>query len=194
MQCLSPGMIFRLHSNRMLLEDVGGDDEALHLGGPLVYLGYSRIAIVALGWHVAHVTHATQHLDASVRVGGGCLGGRELGHGRLLGVGLACTLESGGLKAHGHVCQLELDCLELADRLVECFPVLRILRSTFERCRGDAERLSGDADATTVQSRHGDLEACSLWTQHAVARHAHLVEDEVTCGGGPYAQLVLLLA
>ena len=47
----------------MLLERGCGDDEALHLGGALVYLGYSRVAVVALGRHVANVTHAAEHLS-----------------------------------------------------------------------------------------------------------------------------------
>ena len=90
-------------------------------------------------------------LDASVRVGRGGLGGGELGHGGLLGVGLAPRLEDGGavreeprgLEARRHVRQLELDRLELCDRLVEGLAVLRVLGGALEGGRRDAERLPG---------------------------------------------------
>ena len=95
------------------------------------------------GWWAAG---GAAHLDASVRVGGGGLGGSELRHSGFLGVGLACPLEDGGavreeprsLETHRHVSQLELDRLELGDGLVEGLAVLRILGGTLERCRGDA--------------------------------------------------------
>jgi hypothetical protein len=49
-------------SDGVLLEGGRRDDEALHLRGTFVYLGYSRVAVVALSRHLANVTHAAKHL------------------------------------------------------------------------------------------------------------------------------------
>jgi len=99
-----------------------------------------------------------------VRVGRGGLGGGELGQGGLLGVGLAPRLEDGGavreeprcLEARRHVRQLELDRLELCDRLVEGLAVLRVLGGALEGRRRDAERLAGRRRAR--QAEAGRLE------------------------------------
>ena len=53
----------RQASGRHLLEELARDDEALDLGGALVDLGDSRVAVVALGRHLGHVPHATKHLE-----------------------------------------------------------------------------------------------------------------------------------
>ena len=66
----------------MLLERGSRDDETLHLGGALVYLGYSRVAVVALGRHLAHVAHAAEHLRSG-RMGVGEGVGRMGGWHRL---------------------------------------------------------------------------------------------------------------
>jgi hypothetical protein len=47
----------------VFLEHVAGDDQVLDLAGPFVYLSDAGVAVEALSGHVAHVAHASQHLQ-----------------------------------------------------------------------------------------------------------------------------------
>mmetsp|Transcript_14879 Transcript_14879/g.50071 ORF Transcript_14879/g.50071 Transcript_14879/m.50071 type:complete len:283 (+) Transcript_14879:167-1015(+) len=189
-------------SGRHLLEELARDDEALDLGGALVDLGDSRVAVVALGRHLGHVPHATKHLDARVRVRSRRLGSGQLGHGRLLCVRRLSVLEVSRamreqhrrLVPDGHVGEQELDRLVLGDGRVERLARLRVMRRRLERRARDAERLRRDANPPTVERRHGDLESGAERAEHRVLWDAAALEDEVARAGGSDAELVFLLA
>ena len=58
----------------------------------------------------------------------------------------------------------------------------------------DALGLGCDADATTVQGGHSDLESHALRAQQILLRDGGVLEDDVAGGGGADAELLLLLA
>src|SRR5207302_8302039 len=78
--------------------------------------------------------------------------------------------------------------------LAELLAVLRVGDGVFEGAAGHAEHLCADADATLVQRLDGDLVALAGLAQDVLLRHAAVFEDQLARGGGPDAELVLLLA
>ena len=137
---------------------------ALDLVRALVDLRDLGVAHVALDGVLADVAVAAEHLDRLDRDGHRGVGGEQLGHrGVLAAVGLvAVDLRArlveqlaGGGRARLHVGELELDPLELVDRLAElaCARARRRRRSRWRpaRCRRPGRRRRG-ASASSVPS------------------------------------------
>mmetsp|Transcript_45757 Transcript_45757/g.109121 ORF Transcript_45757/g.109121 Transcript_45757/m.109121 type:complete len:239 (+) Transcript_45757:205-921(+) len=172
--------------DRHLLEDVAGDHETLHLRGTLVDLRDACVAVVPLDRVVGDVARTAQNLHRLMGAEGGSLGRRELRHRRLLDVRLAHVLELRGpprqqprlFDAHGHVRDLELDGLQLGDRLPEGDACLRVLHRGLQRRLRDPERLCGDADPPPVERLHGDLKAHARGAKHVLLLHADILQDQ----------------
>ena len=99
--------------------------------------------------HVGDVAHAPEDLDGLVGGEGRGLGRAKLGHGRVLGVGEARVFpgsgapreEARGLELAGHLGDLELDGVQIRQRLAEGRAVRRVGRGDVERRLADAQRL-----------------------------------------------------
>ena len=130
------------------------------------------------------------------------LGGEELGHSGIGGVGDAVVFlvvcraaeQTGGLHLGLEVGHLELRVLELADALAELFALLGVLDGLVHSTLGDAEGLAGDTDTATVEGLHGEAEALAQLTQLAVFRDAAVLEDKLGGGAAADTHLLLLLA
>ena len=117
-------------------------------------------------------------------------GGEELGHSGLhvaafpAVVGGCCELgqQPGCLATRGHVRQLGLDRLVLADRLAHRLAHLRIRRRLLERGVGDAHAPGGDVDPAEFQSPNRLVEALAFLAADQVV-HRHLVVFEHQFGG-----------
>ena len=98
------------------------------------------------------------------------------------------------LDAALHLGELELDRLDLGDRLAERVALLRVAHGLVERRAHHAERLGRDADAAGVEHAHRDLEALALGAQALFHRHPQVLERERDRVGAAQAHLVLGLA
>src|SRR5205085_11936639 len=90
-----------------------------------------------------------------------------------------------------HVCELELDRLELIDRLAECDPLARILRRAIGRSLRDPDRLRGSAQPRALERRKSDGKALAFCPDHVLGRHAYVLEDRRAGGRALDAELVL---
>src|SRR4051812_11345104 len=107
------------------LEHLVGDHHLLDLAGALVDLGDGGVAEVALDVVLLGVAVAAMDLQRLVGDALRHLGGEELGLRRLEGVALAAVLgpgrlpgeEAGGVDLRRHVREVELDRLEIRQRL-----------------------------------------------------------------------------
>src|SRR3990172_6859721 len=112
------------------------DHQALDLGGPLVDRGHPDIPQVALHRVFPDVAVPAQYLHRRVARAVPGLGGEDLGHRRLLRIRDGPFLQArgaeneqlGGIDLGRGIGELPLDRLEIADRLPELAPVLRVLR------------------------------------------------------------------
>src|SRR5215218_1321982 len=184
------------------LEDPVGDHHLLDLAGPLVDLEDARVAEEALDVVLLGVAIAAVDLESLVGDPLRHLGGEELGLRRFEGEALLVLLRPGGLPGHQasgvdlgrHVGQVELDGLELGELLVELLALLGVGQGLLERALGDAHGLRGDADASAVQSGHGDLEALPFLAQAPARRDAAVVEGKLGGSRGIHPQLELVRA
>ena len=178
------------------------DDHFLNLRGSLVDLGDLGIPHHALYGVVPGIAIASEELYRPPGHLTGSLGGEQLGHGRLGGIGLPGVLDGGrpvdqhpGSVHPGlHLCQHKLSVLELGDGSAELAPILDVLHRLVDGTLGDAQCLSGDADAPTVQGHHGNLEALVELAQQVLLGHFHVLEHQLAGGGGADAHFLLVTA
>src|SRR4029079_1064715 len=90
--------------------------------------------------------------------------------------------------------QLELDALELGQRLAGLLALFRVLRRVLDRVDRQAEHLRPDADAAFVERLDRDLVPLADLAQHRGFRHAAVFEDELAGARRANAELVFLLA
>src|SRR5262249_54864665 len=128
-------------SRAVPLDQLAGDDDALHLVGALADHQQRRVAVEPLDRKLLGIAVAAvdaHRLDAVLERG---LGGGELGHAGFHVAALAPVVrargtlgeQARGLEPRRHVGELELDRLMLADRLAEGFAHLRIGDRLLER-------------------------------------------------------------
>jgi hypothetical protein len=141
-------------------------------------------------------------LHAFVADAAGGFAGVELGHGGfhrdlLPGVfdaSRAHRQQPCGVELRGHVRELELDRLELADGLAELPALLRVLRRGIESATGHAQRERGDGDAAAVEYAHRVLEAFAQLADQILFGNQAVLEDQLRRVAGAQAELVLFLA
>src|SRR4051794_11107162 len=179
------------------------DDDALDLVGALVDLGDLGVAHVALDRILLDVAVAAEDLDGLDGDAHRVVGGEELGHRAVLGQrGLAAVghrarlveqLARGG-GAGLHVGELELDRLQVEDRLAEGDALARVLRGVVGRALGDAHGLRGGAQPRALECPERDAQAPALVADEVLVRHPDVLEDRRAGGRALDAQLALELA
>jgi hypothetical protein len=83
----------------------------------------------------------------------------------------------GGLRLH--VGELELDRLELVDGLPELLALARVGGRVVGGALGDADGLSGDAEARVVERAQRDGEALALGADEVLGGHADVLEHRL---------------
>ena len=98
--------------------------------------------------------------------------------------------EARGLDFGGHFGQLELHSLELGHGAAELLPLLHVPEGVVEGALGKSHHLRADPDPSLVERLdrhpvpHPDL------AEHILFGDPHVVEDQLSGGGGPDAELV----
>src|ERR1017187_6873200 len=179
-----------------------GDGQELHVRRAFVDLADLRIAEELLHRVVLGEAVAAVDLDAQRGHALGNLRGVELGHGcffhevhgGVLHAGAIVEQHAGRLDLGGHLRDLELNTLELADGAAELLALLRVLDGEFPGATGQPEHLRADVDAAFVQRLDGDLVALADFAQHVALGHAAIFHDQLAGAGRPDAEFVFLLA
>ena len=99
-----------------------------------------------------------------------------------------------GRRARFHVGQLELDPLELVDRLAELAALARVADGVVGRALRDSDGLRGGAQARALERAQRDRQALADLADHVLLGHAHVVEDRLPGRRGADPELVLELA
>ena len=100
----------------------------------------------------------------------------------------------GGFDFGGHVGELPLDRLEIADGFAELLALLGIIQRGFVGALGHAERQSGDGDAAAVEHAHGVDESVAFFAQQIFGGNHAVFEDQFRGVAGAQAQLVFFFA
>jgi hypothetical protein len=98
------------------------------------------------------------------------------------------------LDVDGHARQLELDALEVGNRLAELLALLGVFDGVIERALRQADHLRANPDAPLVQGFDGDLVALAGLAEDAVLRHQTVFEQQLAGAAGADAEFVLFLA
>src|SRR5499426_2911521 len=139
-------------------------DQALNLRGPFIKRCDPRVAKEALDDKFLRVAIAAKDLNRLVGCPVGGLRRKQFGHGGLFGespflLGLpsrAISQESRRIDLRRHVRQHPLNRLKFGYGTAKLATLLRVGHGFLQTSLHDAERLSGDANATTVQSPQRD--------------------------------------
>src|SRR5579875_1262971 len=180
-----------------------GDHETLYLVRALVDLSDLRVSHHALHRVLLDITVPAEHLH---RIDGHRHRGvraEDLRHRgvlrtlRMALVGhrarLVQQLARGGRPCF-HVGELELDALELVDRLAELPALARVGDRVVGRALRDADRLRGRAETRFLERRERDRQALADLADDVAVRHAHVLEDRLAGRRRADAELVLELA
>src|SRR5262245_30275243 len=181
-------------------QDLACDHHPLDLAGALADLHELGIAVHTLHRYFAHVAHAAVDLNGLVGHPVRGLAREQLGHRRLLHVGLAGVPEqrgvvheqARGLDLGGHVGQHELHGLEVGDWLIELAALLGVRDRVIEGAARDAEGYGADRDASAGQRAHEGLEAAARIAEQVLVGHEAILEVDRHRVGA--AQTHLLLA
>src|SRR6476646_7260523 len=182
-----------------------GDHHALDLVRALVDLGDLGVAHHPRARVLVDVAVTAENLDRLDRHLHRVVGGEELGHrGPLAEGGGALGLVghragfveelAGGSGAGLHVGELELDRLQLVDRLAEGDPLGGVAVGVVGRALGDPDRLGGGAEAGALQGAEGDGEALTLLADQVLVRDADVGEGRRAGRRALDPELVLELA
>src|SRR5579883_2502037 len=185
------------------LQQPAGDHEPLDLVGALADDHERRVAVVALDAELLHVAVAAE--DAHGLEGDllADLGGEELRHARLEVAALAAVLHRGRLADEeprrldlgGHVGELELDRLVLADGLAERPALLRVADGVLEGRLRHTDRAGGDVDAPDLEAGERDLEPQALpAADQVLGGHDVVLEDDLAGLDAAVAELVEVAA
>src|SRR5438477_367721 len=183
-------------------EDFLRDDELHDLAGPLVDLGYLRIAVVALGRKVFQIAIAPEDLHAIAAGFDRDVAREELRLGSGEDVILARVLQScrapgqqaGSVDLGRHVREHPLDRLKIGDLLSERLALLGIREGVLETRARDPDRLRRDRDAAAVEGRERDLVSLIRLAEETRGRHSRILEDELRGIRSADAELLLELA
>src|ERR1035438_5907270 len=147
----------------LILQQLSRDYEPLNLAGALADRAQLHVAIKLLSGIILDKAVTAVNLHSFVRAPDSHFTGEELRHGRYLR-GLHARVfhrrcahgqEHGRVDLGGHVGQLPLDRLEIADRLAKLLALLRILQGRLVRALRHAQRQRGDRNAAAVKHTHG---------------------------------------
>src|SRR5262245_11810355 len=162
-----------------LLEQRFRDRLQLHVARPLIDRADLRVAVELLDRVLPAVAISSKKLYAN-RADLVChLAAEELGHGGFLGERLARVLEPRRVVYHktsgGELCgslgDLELDSLELSERLAELFPLLDVAERGLEGASRDTDHLGTDPDSTLVEGLDRDLVPLADRADHVLFGH-----------------------
>ena len=200
--CLTVTKIFILPLPPYLQTHIGRNHDALHFTGAFIDLRNFRVTHHPLHRIIRGIAIAAEELHHLGDGFHGVLGGKQLGHGSLLGVPIARALQNGRLigqqtaclAAQLHVRQSELRILEFADGLAELNATLGVVDSLLQSALGNAQRLGSDANAPAVQSRHGNGETLALCAQQILPGDNAVLEYDLSGGTAVEAQLLLVFA
>lgn len=78
----------------------------------------------------------------------------------------------------GHISQLELQVLELPQRLTELLPDVQVLLALIEGVCGTSETATTDIHSAAIQGLHGDLEAISRSSNEVALWYPHILEHD----------------
>src|SRR5262245_4344340 len=184
------------------VQKLARDHEPLDFARALADGQEFHVAEVLFGRVVLHKPVTTVDLDAVVGHLHRNLARVELRHRRLQRRPVAAILQvrgpvraqPRGLDAGRRVGELPLDRLELADRLAEGFPFLRVSERSFVRALGEPHRQGGNADTPRVEHLHRVHEALALIAQQLIGGNAAVVEQHFARVARTHPQLVFLLA
>src|SRR5438477_1076765 len=168
-------------------EDFLRDDELHDLAGPLVDLGYLRIAVVALGRKVFQIAIAPEDLHAIAAGFDRDVAREELRLGSGEDVILARVLQSrrapgqqaGSVDLGRHVREHPLDRPEIGDPLTERLALLGKREGVHEARARDPDRLRRDRDTAAVERRERDPEPLARLAEEIRARYACVLEDQL---------------
>src|SRR6185295_10509931 len=149
------------------------DDELLDVARAFVDLGHAHVPPQALDREIGDVAVAAVDLDRIRAHALGHLGGKKLGHRRLLDAGRARVAQprrvqvelARGLDAGRHVGEPEVDRLVLDQRLAHAAALARIGKRSRQRRSRDAGRLRGDVDAARLEIGERDAVAGAFLAQ-----------------------------
>src|SRR4029077_19362940 len=88
-----------------------------------------------------------------------------------------------------HVRELELDALELVDRLAELAALLGVAEGVVGGALGDPHRLRGGAETRALESAQRNRQAPADLADHVRRGYADLVEDRLPGGRGADTEL-----
>src|SRR5690606_10956829 len=186
---------------RLLPQHVLRDGLELHRGRTLVDRPDLGVTVQLSAAVLSRERVAACEADA---LGGEPLSDRgriELGHGRLREERLAGVLEPGrvvdeepcGLEFRPHLGELELDALELGDRLAELFALLDVAERVVKGALREADHLRADGDPALVQRFDRDLVSLSDLAEDVLLGDDAVVHDQLGRRGGADPEFVLLL-
>src|ERR1039458_4350535 len=180
-----------------------GDHEPLDLVRALVDLCDLGVSHHPLHGVLLHVTVAAQHLDRLDRHGHRRVRTEDLRHGGKL-PGLRMTLVShrtclvqklaAGGRPRFHIGELELDRLELVDRLPELPALAGVADRVVGRALRDSDRLGGRPQAGALERPERHRKTATHLADHVLVWNTNLIEDRLTGRRGADAELVLELA
>src|SRR5437879_51488 len=144
--------------------------QPLNLACALVDFGDAGVAVHPLDRIFATVAVPAVDLDGLVGDARGHLRGEQLGNGRFHAEARADVLlpsgfareQACGVNFRGHICEHELDGLEIGDGMAEGHTLLRIFQRFLKRALGNPHGLRGNADAPAVERGERDLVAFAL--------------------------------
>src|SRR6266850_5585559 len=145
-----------------LARERAGDDDALDFTGAFIDLGDLCIPEEFLDGEISHVSIPPEELNRLRRDPHRRFGREQLRHAgvqrnilaRIFARGRAVRQGARRLGARGHVGQLELHRLEIADWLLELLALGAVLQRQLERAPRDPDALRPDPEAPRVEPLH----------------------------------------
>src|SRR2546422_188336 len=174
----------------------------LNLAFAPVDLGDAGVAVHPLDGIFAIVAIPAVDLDGLVGDARGHLRGEQLGNGRFHAEARADVLlpsgfareQARGVNFRGHICEHELDGLEIGDGMAEGHTLLRIFQRFLKRALGNPHGLRGNADAPAVERGERDLVAFALSADSVLDGHFAVGEGKLDAGRGVDAEFLLFFA
>src|SRR5271166_1835309 len=187
----------------LLAEELAGNDQPLNFAGAFADGAELDVTIILFGGIVLDESVPAVNLHAFVGDADGHFAGEELGHAGFAGeadiflVGEPCGLideQAGGFDFRGHIGELELDGLELADGLAELFALLGVTNRGIESALSHAEAECGDGDTAAIENFQAACEAFAFGAEKILGGDFAVGEDNFGSVAGAHAQLVFFLA
>ena len=185
-----------------LAEELAGNDQLLNFARAFPYCAELNIAIELFRRIVFDEPVAAMDLDALVGHADGYFAGEQLGHAGLasetdvFAVGQPRSLvdqQAGGFDFGGHVRQLELNGLKLANGFAELFALLGVFGRGFERALGHPKSQCSDGNAAAIENLQAADETFAFRSQEVFSGNSTVGEDNFRSIAGTHAELVFFL-